>query len=62
MTAWQIRMLALDRRDTALNDRWLARSYLREGSRAMHRHHMRRALKSWIKFREYLDESKRVMQ
>lgn len=50
MTSFDLRMLALNKRDTAMTNRWLARSYLREGSKTQHRSHMRRALKNWKAF------------
>lgn len=60
MTAWDVRMLAYDKRDAAIQERLIARSYLREGSRGMHRHTMRKALKSWAKFRQYMKEARNI--
>lgn len=60
MSPFSLRMLAYDKRDMAIQDRLLARSYLREGATGMHKSYMRKAMKSWIKFRQYMDESKRL--
>lgn len=57
MSPFNLRMLALDRRDDARTYRTAARSYLREGSRAMHRHYMRKALRAWIRYHDLWDDA-----
>lgn len=60
MRAFDIRMLAFDKRDAAIHDRLIARSYLREGSIGMHKHIMRRAIKSWKRFKELLEDAREI--
>lgn len=52
-----MRMLALNKRDDARTYRTTARSYLREGSPAMHRHYMRKAVQAWIRYHDLWDDA-----
>lgn len=54
MSPWDLRMLALDRRDDAIDYLIHAKSYRREGRTGMCRSYARKALKQWRKYRDLL--------
>lgn len=60
MSAWYLRMLAYDKRDTAKAARYNAHLHLRSGRRMMHKAEMKSAIRAWKRFKELLRDSQEL--